>query len=70
MVDLRRKGEIVDAMDELWSELLTGNAADQRTLSFNLYQASLAVALHGCDQVSTELAKRAAKWRAERDEAI
>ncbi len=67
MVDLKGQGEIVEAMDELWNALLRGAPRDQRTLSFNLYQASLAVAVHGCDEVSQELGKRAATWRAARD---
>lgn len=66
MVELRRQGEIIDAMDGLWNQLLTGAPQDQRTVSFNLYQAALAVAVHGCDEVSAQLAARAATWRARR----
>jgi hypothetical protein len=66
MVELRRQGEIVDAMDGLWNQLLTGKPQAQRTVSFNLYQAALAVAVHGCDEVSAQLAARAATWRAGR----
>jgi hypothetical protein len=66
MVELRRRGEIIDDMDGLWDQLLAGAKPDQRTLSFNLYQAALAVALHGCEEVSGQLAARAATWRAAR----
>ena len=66
MVELHRQGEIVDAMDSLWNQLLTGKSQAQRTVSFNLYQAALAVAVHGCDEVSSQLATRAATWRARR----
>jgi hypothetical protein len=44
MVELLRQGEIIDAMDALWGQLLVGAPQAQRTLSFNLYQAALAVA--------------------------
>ena len=64
MVELLRQGEIIDAMDALWGQLLAGAPQAQRTLSFNLYQAALAVAVHGCEEVSSQLAARAATWRA------
>ena len=66
MVELRRQSEIIDAMDGLWNQLLAGALPAQRTLSFNLYHAALAVAVHGCEEVSNELAARAANWRATR----
>jgi hypothetical protein len=66
MVELHRQGEIIDDMDALWDQLLRGATGAQRTLSFNLYQAALAVAVHGCDEVSGQLAARAATWRAAR----
>jgi hypothetical protein len=66
MVELRRQAEIIHDMDALWDQLLGGAQEHQRTLSFNLYQAALAVALHGCDEVSGEFAARAATWRAAR----
>jgi hypothetical protein len=66
MVELRRQSEIIDAMDGLWNQLLAGALPDQRALSFNLYHAALAVAVHGCEEVSDQLAARAANWRAAR----
>jgi hypothetical protein len=66
MVELRRQAEIIHDMDALWDQLLGGAQEHQRTLSFDLYQAALAVALHGCDEVSGEFAARAATWRAAR----
>jgi hypothetical protein len=66
MVELRRQSEIIDAMDGLWNQLLTGAPEAQRMLSFNLYHAALAVAVHGCEEVSGQLADRAATWRAAR----
>ena len=66
MVELRRQGEIIDSLDGLWNQLLAGATEAQRTLSFNLYQAALAVAVHGCEEVSVQLAARAATWRAAR----
>jgi hypothetical protein len=66
MVELRRQAEIIDSMDDLWNQLLAGATEAQRTLSFNLYQAALAVAVHGCEEVSSQLASRAANWRAAR----
>jgi hypothetical protein len=67
MADLVRAGEIVAQMDNLWIELLKDAPPEQRALSFNLYQAALSVGVHGCDQVSKELAERAASWRAGRE---
>jgi hypothetical protein len=66
MVELHRQGEIIDDMDALWDQLLRGASEAQRALSFNLYQAALAVAVHGCEEVSAQLAARATTWRAER----
>jgi hypothetical protein len=66
MVELRRQGEIIDEMDSLWDQLLRSATEAQRTLSFNLYQAALAVAVHGCEEVSGQLAAQAATWRAAR----
>lgn len=66
MVELHRQSEIIDAMDALWEQLLAGAPQLQRTLSFNLYHAALAVAVHGCEEVSDQLATGAAKWRAAR----
>jgi hypothetical protein len=66
MVELHRQSEIIDAMDALWSQLVAGAPQVQRTLSSNLYQAALAVAVHGCEEVSSELAARAANWRTAR----
>jgi hypothetical protein len=54
-------------MDELWIELLKDATPEQRTLSFNLYQAALSVAVHGCEEVSAVFAQRAASWRAGRE---
>lgn len=64
MVERHRQGEIIDSLDALWNQLLAGAPEVQRTLSFNLYQAALAVAVHGCEEVSDQLAARAANWRA------
>ena len=66
MVELHRQGEIIDAMEALWNQLLAGAPEVQRTLSSNLYQAALAVAVHGCEEVSGQLAARAADWHAAR----
>jgi hypothetical protein len=66
MVELHRQGEIIDDMDALLDQLLRGASPAQRTLSFNLYQAALAVAVHGCDEVTGQLAAGAATWRAAR----
>ena len=66
MVELRRQSEIIDAIDALWSLLLAGAPQTQQTLSFNLYHAALAVAVHGCEEVSSQLAAAAASWRAAR----
>lgn len=63
MVELRRQSEIIDLMDTLWEQLLAGAPEVQRTLSFNLYHAALAVAVRGCEEVSDQLAARAATWR-------
>jgi len=67
MADPLKAGEIVTRMEDLWNELLKDAPTEQRVLSFNLYQAALSVGVHGCDQVSKDLAKRAASWRAGRD---
>lgn len=64
MVELHRQGEIIEELDRLWNQLLMGTPSAQRTLSFNLYQAALAVAVHGCDEIPGQLARRAANWRA------
>jgi hypothetical protein len=64
MVELQRQGQIVEELDRLWNQLLTGVPEAQRSLSFNLYQAALTVAVHGCDEIPEQLASRANKWRA------
>ena len=66
MANQYTQGSIVDQMDMLWIELLRDAPPQQRTLSFNLYQAALAVAVFGCAEVSAELARRAATWQAGR----
>ena len=66
MVELRRQSEIIDAIEALWSLLLAGAPQTQQTLSFNLYHAALAVAVHGREEVSSQLAAEAASWRAAR----
>jgi len=70
MADPLKAGEIVTRMEDLWNELLKDAPPEQRALSFNLYQAALSVGVHGCDQVSDELAKRVASWRAGRGKRI
>jgi hypothetical protein len=63
-VELQRQGQIVEELDRLWNQLLMGVPQAQRSLSFNLYQAALTVAVHGCDEIPEQLASRANKWRA------
>jgi hypothetical protein len=69
MAKLPIPGAIIEQLDALWFQLLRGATPEQRTLSFNLYLAAQAVAVHGCDQVSKELTKRVTTWRARRTKA-
>jgi len=61
-----RQGEIVTSIDQLFAELIAGRSDERRALAFALYEAALAVAVHGRDQVTAELAKRATSWQAGR----
>jgi aminoglycoside phosphotransferase (APT) family kinase protein len=63
-VELQRQGQIIEELDRLWNQLLMGAPLAQRSLSFNLYQAALTVAIHGCDEIPAQLAGRANNWRA------
>ena len=64
MVELQRQGQIIEELDRLWNQLLMGAPQAQRSLSFNLYQAALTAAVHGCDEIPAQLASRANDWRA------
>jgi hypothetical protein len=59
MAEARGPARILEEMDVLFNNLMRDLPADQRALSSNLYLAAVSVAIHGCDQVSKELAKRA-----------
>jgi hypothetical protein len=64
MVELQRQGQIIQELDRLWNQLLMGAPHAQRSLSFNLYQAALAVAVQGIDEIPDQLAACANNWRA------
>jgi hypothetical protein len=57
-------GDLVDQLENLFVRLRAEKPPEQRRLSLVLFRAALAVALHGIDQVSKELAHRATQWEA------
>ena len=57
-------GVVLDTLDTAMHMLIRDLPASRRKLSFVLYEAALAVAVHGADQVSAELQKRALNWDA------
>lgn len=56
----------VSALFALFEQVLYGIPQERRPLAFALFKASLAVSLHGVDQVGGAFAKRAIEWNTKR----